>query len=577
MCDFNISTLNLNGARSDFKRAALFKLMDIKNIDVLLVQETHSCRKNHSDWRRAFNGEAILSHGSSLSGGVGVLFARRFLPISFTTDEIIPGFLLKVKAVFENVKLVFLSVYAPTNPVERMAFLNILSDCIANSADDGFMFLGGDFNCTVNPDLDRNIHEPHPASARALGRLAESRELADVWRTFNREVKQYTYSHSRGMSAYWHFNTALLNIRKYAAGFYKDLYRSEWSSNPGMQDSFLRGLPQVGEDTNAGLAAERRCTLLFDSHLTVQCSSRSPGSPWSSSAMRFLNCLWLSACARMYREMFDQLCTAPQARSRIRSWLALHPWLLQLASVWADLLLQMQPSLSECNCDSIAVLISDILRSTLWRDSWTSDTLRFSLSSSGDKISTASMRHFLMKFPSLYGFLALDMIQALRSPSVWEIFGKTASAFLPDFSKRPTCACEVQSLLEISVRPIEPLLHKLRHKLVGICFPQCPVSFKLSVYADDLIVLTNSQQDIDVLANTVNDFGFISSAKVNWGKSEALMAGGGLGEGLTLPGGLQWRSGGLRYLGVFLGEESFMRRNWEDSLEKTRGKHISSC
>ncbi|CAF89551.1 unnamed protein product, partial [Tetraodon nigroviridis] len=45
-------------------------------------------------------------------------------------------------------------------------------------------------------------------------------------------------------------------IRKYAAGFYKDLYRSEWSSNPGMQDSFLRGLPQVGEDTNAGLAAE---------------------------------------------------------------------------------------------------------------------------------------------------------------------------------------------------------------------------------------------------------------------------------------------------------------------------------
>lgn len=25
MCDFNISTLNLNGARTDFKRAALFK------------------------------------------------------------------------------------------------------------------------------------------------------------------------------------------------------------------------------------------------------------------------------------------------------------------------------------------------------------------------------------------------------------------------------------------------------------------------------------------------------------------------------------------------------------------------
>lgn len=46
MCDFNISTLNLNGARTDFKRAALFKLMDIKHIDIILVEESHSCHDN---------------------------------------------------------------------------------------------------------------------------------------------------------------------------------------------------------------------------------------------------------------------------------------------------------------------------------------------------------------------------------------------------------------------------------------------------------------------------------------------------------------------------------------------------
>uniref|UniRef100_H3CBZ6 Reverse transcriptase domain-containing protein n=1 Tax=Tetraodon nigroviridis TaxID=99883 RepID=H3CBZ6_TETNG len=278
---------------------------------------------------------------------------------------------------------------------------------------------------------------PHPASARALGRLAESRELADVWRTFNREAKQYTIQQwwdygkaqvkqlcqqlTRGVTKELVRNMKDLEqqvgdiIRKYAAGFYKDLYGSEWSSNPDMQDSFLRGLPQVGEDTNAGLAAE---VTLPELHATTYCV---PGR-----------------------------------------------------------------------------LISDNIQ------------------------------------------------RGVRQ------------------------GCSLSGMLYTIA--IEPLLHRLRQKLVGICFPQCPVSFKLSVYADDLIVLTNSQQDIDVLANTVNDFGFISSAKVNWGKSEALMAGGGLGEGLTLPGGLQWKSGGLRYLGVFLGEESFMRRNWEDSLEKTRGK-----
>ena len=52
---------------------------------------------------------------------------------------------------------------------------------------------------------------------------------------------------------------------------------------------------------------------------------------------------------------------------------------------------------SECNCHSITMLILDILRSTLWRDSWTSDNLLFSLLFSEDKISTMSQRHFLAR------------------------------------------------------------------------------------------------------------------------------------------------------------------------------------
>ena len=119
---------------------------------------------------------------------------------------------------------------------------------------------------------------------------------------------------------------------------------------------------------------------------------------------------------------------------------------------------------------------------------------------------------------------------------------------------------------------IEPLLHKLRAKLTGVCFPQCPVSFKLSVYADDLIVLVKSQQDIDILTDTVKDFGFISSARVNWGKSEALMAGGELGGRLGLPGGLQWKKGGFRYLGVFLGDETNKNKNWDNVLEHVKGR-----
>ncbi|CAF94462.1 unnamed protein product [Tetraodon nigroviridis] len=65
-------------------------------------------------------------------------------------------------------------------------------------------------------------------------------------------------------------------IRKYAAGFYKDLYRSEWSSNPAMQASFFRGLPQVSDDTNAGLAAEVTQQELHTATLSLQ-NGKAPG------------------------------------------------------------------------------------------------------------------------------------------------------------------------------------------------------------------------------------------------------------------------------------------------------------
>ncbi len=95
---------------------------------------------------------------------------------------------------------------------------------------------------------------------------------------------------------------------------------------------------------------------------------------------------------------------------------------------------------------------------------------------------------------------------------------------------------------------------------------------KLSAYADDVIVLVKNQRDIDVLNETVVSFGKLSSAKVNWRKSEALAVGEGLINRLVLPGGLVWKRGGLKYLGVHLGDETFSSKNWDCLLEKVEGR-----
>ena len=76
-------------------------------------------------------------------------------------------------------------------------------------------------------------------------------------------------------------------------------------------------------------------------------------------------------------------------------------------------------------------------------------------------------------------------------------------------------------------------------RLSGINLPGCQQVFKLSAYADDVVVIVKKQDDIDVLVETADVFGTVSSAKVNWGKSETLATSDELSRQLILPQGLR--------------------------------------
>lgn len=180
MCDINLGSLNINGARDDVKRASLFRLINAKRLNVTFLQETHSTAEIETEWKREWGGEVFLSHKSSNSGGVGILFSRDFLPVSCAAEEIIEGRLLKIRAQFEKVKMVFINVYAPTVGTERLAFLDVLNDVVNNCSSDEYLCLGGDFNCTEAASLNRNHQEPHAASRSRLKKLIETYELCDI-------------------------------------------------------------------------------------------------------------------------------------------------------------------------------------------------------------------------------------------------------------------------------------------------------------------------------------------------------------------------------------------------------------
>ncbi len=111
-------------------------------------------------------------------------------------DEISKGRLLKVRAVFESYVLVFICIYAPTTPAERMIFLDLLCNTLQCCSEEEYLFWGGDFNCTEDM-IDRNHIEPHLSSQKRLIQLIKKNELGDIWRQLNGNVRQYTWVHMR--------------------------------------------------------------------------------------------------------------------------------------------------------------------------------------------------------------------------------------------------------------------------------------------------------------------------------------------------------------------------------------------
>lgn len=94
----------------------------------------------------------------------------------------------------------------------------------------------------------------------------------------------------------------------------------------------------------------------------------------------------------------------------------------------------------------------------------------------------------------------------------------------------------------------------------------------LSAYADDVIVVISGQNDLQVLLKLIEKFMFVSSARINCTKCETLLVGQWAGGKPKLPDGLFWGKGGIKYLGVFLGDGLTQQKNWEGILEKIRGR-----
>ena len=139
-----------------------------------------------------------MSHGSSSSCGVAILVNKGVDCIIHSKIADPLGRYVILKAEFEDKMYVLINIYAPNKDKDIVNFLNnVLMTLRRNNLDEEEdIIIGGDFNCPLNPVLDkkRGHFTPRKSVIDTIESLQEELDLVDIWRVKNPTKKSFTWS-----------------------------------------------------------------------------------------------------------------------------------------------------------------------------------------------------------------------------------------------------------------------------------------------------------------------------------------------------------------------------------------------
>ena len=155
--------------------------------------------------------------------------------------------------------------------------------------------------------------------------------------------------------------------------------------------------------------------------------------------------------------------------------------------------------------------------------------------------------------------------------AVVQVNGRHSGVFAIEHSVRQGCPLSPF----LYVLALEPLLRRLRDRtttpaLHGVPFA-CPLSARVSAFADDITVFVSHHLDIKAVKKVVSEYEQIAGAKVNFDKSEGLQLGAWRGSS-TLPGPFHWSDGPIRILGVWFGPDLQLEWNWSEVQAKVNAQ-----
>lgn len=190
-----ISSWNCRGLQKLEKVKQVMSRLNSMHSDIMLLQETHLLSSQEAKIRRRWQGSVYSAPFTSQARGVMILIHKS---IPFQVTRVIKdkaGRYVILQGTLITEKIILINIYAP-NIDDPKFFHNLF---LTVSCLSGSLIIAGDFNCTLNPELDRSsgIDLSHPKSRQTIQHFMKELDLRDIWRDMNPKVLKYScYSHT---------------------------------------------------------------------------------------------------------------------------------------------------------------------------------------------------------------------------------------------------------------------------------------------------------------------------------------------------------------------------------------------
>lgn len=188
-----------------------------EDVSIAFLQETHLEDMDNAKLQSSWVGQIFATSYSSFSRGVAILISKNLAFMSLECVKDNQGRYVIVKGVLAGKELTFMNIYCP--PAYSPYFLSKTFAMFINHAS-GDSFLGGDFNCHLNPSLDKCLFDTSPPSkqAKVLSNFCSDIDYLDAWRQLHPMDSGFTFF-SAQHKIYTKIDYIFISLFKNASGF----------------------------------------------------------------------------------------------------------------------------------------------------------------------------------------------------------------------------------------------------------------------------------------------------------------------------------------------------------------------